>query len=147
MLSISKTPLKYGMVVMYKKICPHPNYDVNYECPFRTIILDYFWTGWIKKKIWKIKNLTHWALDHIKMWSDTIILDSVFKKFWIMYQKKKKNFLQKMNPHLSQLNVAMAHIFHFILFHYFRRNHLQILKLAIYTKIEDHYSRCKLATF
>ena len=28
-----------------------------------------------------------------------------------------------------------------------RRNNLQILKLATYTKIEDHYSRCKLATF
>ena len=31
------------------------------------------------------------------------------KKIWIMYQKKVKNFLQKMSPHLSQLNVAMAH--------------------------------------
>ena len=28
---------------------------------------------------------------------------------------------------------------------YFRQNNLQILKLATYTKIEDHYSRCKLA--
>ena len=28
---------------------------------------------------------------------------------------------------------------------YFKRNNLQILKLATYTKIEDHYSRCKLA--
>ena len=26
-----------------------------------------------------------------------------------MYQKKEKKFLQKMSPHLSQLNVAMAH--------------------------------------
>ena len=26
-----------------------------------------------------------------------------------MYQKEEKNFLQKMSPHLSQLNVAMAH--------------------------------------
>ena len=25
-----------------------------------------------------------------------------------MYQKKEKNILQKMSPHLSQLNVAMA---------------------------------------
>ena len=46
-----------------------------------------------------------------------------------------------MSPHLSQLNVAMAHR------NYFRRNNLQILKLAKYTKIEYHYSRCKLATF
>ena len=30
---------------------------------------------------------------------------------------------------------------------YFRQNNLWILKLATYTKIEDHYSRCKLATF
>ena len=42
---------------------------------------------------------------------------------------------------LSQLNVAMAHR------NYFRRNNPRILKLATYTKIEDHYSRCKLATF
>ena len=40
-----------------------------------------------------------------------------------------------MSPHLSQLNVAMAHT------NYFRRNNLWILKLATYTKIEDHYSR------
>ena len=58
-----------------------------------------------------------------------------------MYQKKEKYFLQKMSPHLSQLNVAMAHR------NYARRNNLRILKLATYTKIEDHYSRCKLATF
>ena len=54
--------------------------------------------------------------------------------------KEKKN-LQKMSPHLSQLNVAMAHR------NYFRQNNLQILKVASYTKIKDHYSRCKLATF
>ena len=58
-----------------------------------------------------------------------------------MYQEKEKNILQKMSPHLSQLNVVMAHR------HDFRRNNLWILKLATYTKIEDHYSRCKLATF
>ena len=57
-----------------------------------------------------------------------------------MYQKKEKNILQKMSPHLSQLNVAMAHR------NYFRRNNLRILKLATYTQIEDHYFRCKLAT-
>ena len=39
--------------------------------------------------------------------------------------------LQKMSPHLSQLNVAMAHK------NYFRVKILQILKLATYTKIED----------
>ena len=55
------------------------------------------------------------------------------KKLWIMYQKKEKNILQKMSPHLSQFNVAMAHRY------YFRRNNLWILKLATYTKIEDHY--------
>ena len=58
-----------------------------------------------------------------------------------MYHKKEKNFLQKMSPHLPQLNVAMAHR------NYLRGNNLQILKLATYTMIEDHYSRCKLATF
>ena len=26
-----------------------------------------------------------------------------------MYHKKEKNVLQKMSPHLSQLNVAIAH--------------------------------------
>ena len=58
-----------------------------------------------------------------------------------MYQKKEQNILQKMKPHLSQLNVAM------VLRNYFRRHNVRILKLATYTKIEDHYSRCKLATF
>ena len=58
-----------------------------------------------------------------------------------MYQKKEKNILKKISPHLSQLNVAMAHR------NYFRRNNQRILKLATYTKIEDHYLRCKLATF
>ena len=59
-----------------------------------------------------------------------------------MYQKKDfLKILQKMSPHVSQLNVAMAHR------NYFRRNNLRILKLATYIKIEDHYSRCKLATF
>ena len=60
------------------------------------------------RQICKIKGLTgltHWALDHIKMWSDTIILD------WVLCTKRKsKNILQKMSPHLSQLNIAMAHI-------------------------------------
>ena len=55
-----------------------------------------------------------------------------------MYLKKETNFSKKMSPHLSQLNVAMAHG------NYFRQNNLRILKLATYTKIEDHYSRCKL---
>ena len=50
-----------------------------------------------------------------------------------MHQKKEKIFLQKMSPHLSQLNVGMAHR------NYFRRNNLQILKLATLTQIEDHY--------
>ena len=58
-----------------------------------------------------------------------------------MYQKKEKNVMQKMSPHLSQLNVVMANRY------YFRRNNLQIFKLATYTKIEDHCSWCKLATF
>ena len=43
-----------------------------------------------------------------------------------MYQKKEKKFLQKLSPHLSELNVAMAHR------NCFRRNNLQILKLATY---------------
>ena len=46
-----------------------------------------------------------------------------------MYQKKEKNMLQKMSPHLSQFNVAMAH-------NYFRRKILQILKLATYTRLK-----------
>ena len=65
-----------------------------------------------------------------------------------MYQKRKI-FCKKMSPHLSQLNVAMAHNINVAMAHknYFRQNNLQILKFATYTKIEDHYSRCKLATF
>ena len=56
--------------------------------------------------------------------------------------KEREFFLkQKMSPYLSQLNVVIAHR------NYFRRNNLQILKLATYTKIEYHYSGCKLVTF
>ena len=44
-----------------------------------------------------------------------------------MYQKKEKFFCKKL--------IILS------------KNNLQILKLATYTKIEDHYSRCKLATF
>ena len=59
-----------------------------------------------------------------------------------MYQKEEQNILQKMSPRLSQLNVVMAHGI------YFRQNNLWMLKLATYdTKIEDHYSEWKLATF
>ena len=58
-----------------------------------------------------------------------------------MYQKKEQNILQKMSPHLSQLNVATAHR------NYFRRNNLRILQLATYKQTEDHYFRCKLAYF
>ena len=46
-----------------------------------------------------------------------------------------------MSSHLSQLNVATVHR------NYFRRNNLRILKLATYKEVEDHYFRCKLATF
>ena len=64
-----------------------------------------------------------------------------FLKILNYVPKEREEILQKMSPHLSLLNVAMPHT------NYFRRNNLQILKLATYTKIEDHYSRCKLATF
>ena len=57
-----------------------------------------------------------------------------FLKFWIMNKRKRKIFCKKMSSSLSQLNVAMAHRI------YFRRNNLQLLKLATYTKIVDHYS-------
>ena len=55
--------------------------------------------------------------------------------------KERENFLQKISPRLSQLNVAMAHR------NYFRQNNMQILKLATYSKIEDYYFRCKLQLF
>ena len=43
-----------------------------------------------------------------------------------------------MSAHLSQLNIAMAHR------NYFRRNNLQILNLATYPKIEDHYEHANV---
>ena len=60
---------------------------------------------------------------------------------YVPQESLEKNILQKMSPHLSQFNVAMAHR------NYFRWNNLWILKLATYTKIKDHYFRCKLAIF
>ena len=76
------------------------------------------------------------------MWSGTIILDSKgFLKILNYVPTERDKYTAKMSPHLSQFNVAMAHR------NYFRQNNLKILKLATYTKIEDHYFMCKLATF
>ena len=47
-----------------------------------------------------------------------------FPKILNYAPKEEENFLQKMSPHLSQLNVALAHR------NYFRQNNLWILKLA-----------------
>ena len=55
-------------------------------------------------------------------------------------KEREKKFCKKWAL-IFQLNVAMAHR------NYFRQNNLWILKLATYTNIEDHYSRCKLAAF
>ena len=82
----------------------------------------------------KVTLLTHSALDHIKMHSDTIIFLIRFSKKILNYVPKEKHFLQKMSPHLSQLDVVIAHR------NYFGRNNLWILKLATYTKIEDYSS-------
>ena len=99
---------------------------MSLECGFAN--LAYFIIGLAEQHTQD--NATHWALDHTF-------------HFWIMYTKRKRKIYckKKMSPHLSQLNVAMAHR------NYFRWNNLWILKLATYTKIEYHYSRCKLATF
>ena len=40
-------------------------------------------------------SVAHSALDHIKMWSDAIIPDKVFYKFWIVYQTEREKILQK----------------------------------------------------
>ena len=66
---------------------------------------------------------------------------SSFQKILNDVPKEGEQYSAKISPHLSQLNVAMAHR------NYFRWNNLQILKLATYKQIEDHYSRCKLAIF
>ena len=59
--------------------------------------------------------------------------------FW--YNHSWLGFLKILNYVSKERENLMAHR------NYFRRNNLWILKLATYTKIEDHYSRCKLATF
>ena len=50
-----------------------------------------------------------------------------------MYQKKEKNILQKISPHLSQLNVAMAHknFLGEIICESLNWQHLQRLKITI----------------
>ena len=45
-------------------------------------------------RMW-IGQLTYSALERIKMCSDTTIFNLVFKKFWIMYQKKENFFCKK----------------------------------------------------
>ena len=110
----------------------------TYSCTVRATYGNFPEMEWDLATSWQF---THLALDHIKMWSGTIILDQqVFYKFCIMYQKKEKNFLQKMSPHLSQEIVAMVHR------NYSGQNNLQILKMVTYTNIEDHYCTCKLGT-
>ena len=66
-----------------------------------------------------------------------------FSKNSELCAKRKRKIYCKKWALICQLNVAMAHTHR----DYFRQNNLQILKLATYTNIEDHYSRCKLATF
>ena len=63
-----------------------------------------------------------------------------FLKMLNYVPNERKNFCKKWAL-IWHNYVAMAHR------NYFRRNNLQILKLATYTKIEDHYSRYKLTTF
>ena len=58
-----------------------------------------------------------------------------------MYPQERDKSSAKNEPSFVTTNVAMAHR------NYFRRNNMRILKFATYTKNEDHYSRCKLATF
>ena len=86
--------------------------------------------------------LTHWALDHMKqnvVWYNNSWL-GFLKNYELCTKRKRKIYCKHMSPHLSQLNVAMANR------NYYRQNNLWIVKLATYTKIEDHYFRCKLAT-
>ena len=80
--------------------------------------------------------------------SDTIILDLIrFSKNSELCTKRKRNiFCKKMSPHLSQLNIAMAHR------NYFRWNNHKSVNPQIGNiykdwSLEVHYSRCKLATF
>ena len=51
-----------------------------------------------------------------------------------MYQKKERNKLQKISPHLSQLNVAMAHMFHTVImdftFFHILKAYVRIYQLA-----------------
>ena len=70
--------------------------------------------------MWSLVCLSHSAQEHIKMRSDVqSFLIRFSKKFWPMYQKKEKKFLQETSPHLSHLlNVVMAHR------NYFRQNYL-----------------------
>ena len=70
----------------------------------------------------------------------TITFDLKFSKNSEFYQKKEKTILEKISPHLSQLNIAMAYGNLF-------RGNMQIYKLATNAKIQDHSFRCKLATF
>ena len=95
------------------------------------------------------------------MWSSIITLDHGFLKFLNYVPKEREKYTAKNEPLFSRSainplstrphqnvvflenveNVAIANR------NYFRRNNQRILKLATYTKIEDHYFRCKLATF
>ena len=71
---------------------------------------------------WQCKNFV-WVLDHIKMWSGYNNSWLGFsKKSELCTQKKEKNILQKISPHLSQLMLR------WLIGIIFRRNNLWILK-------------------
>ena len=73
-----------------------------------------------------------------------------YNNSWLGFQnselctKRKRKILAapKISPHLSIVKCCI-----WLITNYFWQNLMNLLKLATYTKIEDHYSRCKLATF
>ena len=112
-----------------------------------------FCKGWLHSYLFSPWVLTHSPLDHIKMWSDTIILDLIgFLKIlnYVPIKRKRKKILQKkwtLICHSSVLRL-LIHV-GIILAGIMCKSsncHIQMLYTS-YTYIKDHYSRCKLATF
>ena len=89
---IDKLILRY-MDTEHCVSCPNPMDWPWYECAVKGTVVS-LTHGKCSRPL---NEISHWVLDHIKMWSGTITLDYLVIKFWIayMYQKKEKNILQK----------------------------------------------------
>ena len=72
-----------------------------------------------------------------------------YNNSWLGFLKLLNYVSKEREKYTAKNEPSFVTVIYFVMAHrnYFRRNNLRILKLATYTKIEDHYFTCKLAIF